>query len=541
MPLIDRIWNTLSRHPWLAMTAMVAMQTALTLNSRALWFSDEVRYANAYENMERAGAWVVLALNGVPYPDKPPLYFWFLSLLDHITPFDPPTIFFLGSALSGLLFIFAVYWLGQVLGFDRDRCLGAALVTLSTLFFAAILHYLRMDLMFAALIVASSAGLARTFVHKGSGAWAILGLGLAGLAVLVKGPLGILFPLVALLAYLGWRGELKRFISLPVLLGLILAAAVSACWVLAALIVSGPEFVRTLFVEQIFERAANTFHHKEGPFYYFAVLPAVWLPWTYFIAGLPVAKLLNRDFWSQLLAERKIASPARTWLWTMLISAFVLLSCLSGKVVIYLLPLFAPLALLTSDTLVEMSKQCLVRCFTAMSAFMLLMAMGIPFANSFTPFETKIAGLLLVAAVLAAIAVGLYIVRRNAKSALLVMALGVTLWIQPAALLTAPSLDPIMSPKTTGELMGKYIDKGYVAAAYDTYSGIYTWYAGHDIIEIPKHFQELNKLCKENKRVIIAMKKKHLKKWTERPDTLNIIHEQWITDQPYILLLQAVP
>ncbi len=541
MPLIDRLWNMLSRHPWLAMTAMVAMQTAFTLNSRALWFSDEVRYANAYENMERAGAWVVLALNGVPYPDKPPLYFWFLSLLDHITPLDPPTIFFLGSALSGLLFIFAVYWLGQVLGFDRDRCLGAALVTLSTLFFAAILHYLRMDLMFAALIVASSAGLARTFMRNGSGAWGVLGLGLAGLAVLVKGPLGILFPLIALAAYLGWRGELKRFISLPVLLGLLLAAAVAACWVLAALVMSGPEFVRTLFMEQIFERATNTFHHKEGPFYYFAVLPAVWLPWTYFVAGLPVAKLLTREFWSKLLAGRKTTDPARTWLWTMLISAFVLLSCLSGKVVIYLLPLFAPLALLTSDALAKMNEHSLGRCFQTMAAFLLLMAAAIPFAGSFAPFKSEIAGLPLVATMLAALAVGLYLVRRNAKGALLVMALGVTLWIQPAALITAPSLDPIMSPKAQGELMGQYIDKGYVAAAYDTYSGIYTWYAGHDIIEIPKHFQELNKLCEENKRVIIAMKKKHLEKWAERPDTLSIIHEQWITDQPYILLIQAVP
>ncbi|MBU1611595.1 MAG: glycosyltransferase family 39 protein, partial [Proteobacteria bacterium] len=313
--MIDRIYNALSRHPWLTMAGAVFLQTAFSLNSRALWFSDEVRYANAYENMERAGAWVVLALNGMPYPDKPPVYFWFLSLLDNLTPFDPPAVFFVGAALSGLGFLYATYWLGRVLGLSRDRCLGAALITLSTLFFAAVLHYSRMDLMFAALIVATSACLARTFVRDGASGWAVLGFGLAGLAVLVKGPLGILFPLLALAFYLAWRGKLRRMTSAPVLLGLAVAALVAACWVLAAWIVEGPDFVRTVFVEQIFQRAANTFHHKEGFSYYFAVLPAVWLPWTLFLFGLPLTLLFTRTFWSGLLRGRKTADPARTWLW----------------------------------------------------------------------------------------------------------------------------------------------------------------------------------------------------------------------------------
>lgn len=541
MTVLQRIWSRMQRHPLLALLAIVAAQTQFALSSRALWFSDEVRYANAYENMERMGAWVVLALNGQSYPDKPPLYFWLLSLLDKITALDPPAVFFLGSALTGLGFLYATYFLGRSLRMDTSRCLAGSLIVSTAIFFAAIMHYSRMDLMFAALIVASMGCLARSFVHGESGKWTVLGLALTGVAVLVKGPLGVLFPLIALIAYLAWRGEMRRFVTLPVLLGFLAASAVAACWVGAAYLVEGPDFVRTVFVEQIFKRAANTFHHKEGIFYYFAVLPAVWLPWTFFAAGLPLKNVGKMQFWKELVENRKTANAVRTWLWVMLLSAFALLSGLSGKVVIYLLPLFAPLALLTADMLPRMGETARARSWTGVAAFLALFSIALPFANSFTQWPADMAGLPLLAVILMTTACGVYMMRRTFREALLVLTLGITIWIIPATLITAPSLDSVMSPKASAELMGKYMRKGYVAAAYDTYSGIYTYYAGTDLIEIPKHFMELDKLCAENSKVIIAMKKKHLKKWTDRPAELKLVHEQWITDQPYILLEWTAP
>ena len=130
--MISRIWNALERHPWLTMIVGVFAQTWFTLNNRALWFSDEVRYANAYQNLIQNGKWMVLSLNGQPYPDKPPVYFWFLWLLDTLTPADMPTVFFLGAALSGLMFLMSSYVLARVLGLGKSVSLGGVLVLLST-------------------------------------------------------------------------------------------------------------------------------------------------------------------------------------------------------------------------------------------------------------------------------------------------------------------------------------------------------------------------------------------------------------------------
>lgn len=543
----ERIWDRLSAHPWLAMSAAVFMQTAFLLNERALWFSDEVRYANAYENMHRAGTWVVLSLNGMPYPDKPPVYFWFLALLDKVTPLDPPAVFYLGAALSGLLLLFATYALARSVRLSRDTALAAALVCSTCLFVAGILHYSRMDLLFAALIIFAEASLFKGYAdpetrHARGWAWVMGGFALTGLAVLVKGPLGILFPLLGLLAYLAWRGRLRRFLAWRTLAGFGCFVLVASAWIGAAYVVEGGDFVRTVFMEQILQRATNTFHHKEGPLYYFAVLPATWLPWTLVLAAAPVALLRQRSFWYETWAQRQDNSDrvlGRTWLWVHAISGFVLLSCLSGKVVIYVLPLFAPMAILTAHSLLEWDARRRARLGTAFAAFFLLLGAAALLGNALVPFPVHITGLPLTGGVLLATGAALFLMRRrNARTLLLCLLLGVSLWIQTAARVTVPSLDVVMSPRQTGELMGRYIDQGFKPVAYDVYSGIFTWYAGKNILEIPKNFDRVQAVLDENPDVVLVMKKKHWQEWDTRPSSLRIVHEQFIADQPYLLLIQ---
>jgi 4-amino-4-deoxy-L-arabinose transferase-like glycosyltransferase len=43
---------------------------------RGLWEPDEARYAYVAREMRQGGHWFVPHINGVPYPDKPPLMFW---------------------------------------------------------------------------------------------------------------------------------------------------------------------------------------------------------------------------------------------------------------------------------------------------------------------------------------------------------------------------------------------------------------------------------------------------------------------------------
>ena len=218
---MQRLWDILRRWPFAALALLTALQTAATFGSRALWFSDEVRYADAYAGLLR-GKWLVLNLNGVAYPDKPPLYFWLLRALDAVTGMADPAVFFLGAAVSGLLVLWAVLAWAKALRLPSDAGLMAGLALLATMFFAGLLHYSRMDLLFAALITASQAAFCVAFRpgdETRRGRFAALALLLAALATLTKGPLGLLFPLLTTLLFLAWRGRAREFFRKEMLPG----------------------------------------------------------------------------------------------------------------------------------------------------------------------------------------------------------------------------------------------------------------------------------------------------------------------------------
>ncbi|MGE4553927.1 MAG: ArnT family glycosyltransferase, partial [Desulfovibrionaceae bacterium] len=340
---LARTYDGLARLPMTVLAVLVALQTAFLLHSRSLWYSDEVRYADAYRGVVQAGRWLVLQLNGQPYPDKPPVYFWFIALMDKLVPAGGDAHFFVAAAVSGLLFVWAGYALARGCGLGRGTGLGAGLVLLSTLFVVAVLHYSRMDLLFAACIVTSWACLARDARSPEPTRWPTAALALAGLATLIKGPLGLVFPILAAAIFWLWRGQPRRLATRAMGLGWLACLALLLAWLIGAWAREGGEFLRVVFVQQIFERATNTFHHKEGPWYYFLALPAAFLPWTAALGGLPWRRFARLGGVASR-TRRDPAAAGRAFLWIAWVSAFGLLSLLSGKVFIYVLPLLAPLA-----------------------------------------------------------------------------------------------------------------------------------------------------------------------------------------------------
>jgi len=222
----------------------------------------------------------------------------------------------------------------------------------------------------------------------------------------------------------------------------------------------------------------------------------------------------------------------------MFLTGFALLSGLSIKIVIYLLPLFAPLAVLTAGRLLSLDGRRLARVCKSMAGLLVILALVIPWGNAFTRWPSEITGLTPLAATLAMTAAGLYLTRMLAPGAvLLTLALGMTLIINVMGLAVAPSLDPVMSPRAQAEAMGEYARDGYYPAAYKIYSGTYTYYAGTNVFETQK-IPELAEILAARDKVVLGMQKKYLERFMDVPHNLKIAHEQWIVDRPYVLLIQ---
>jgi 4-amino-4-deoxy-L-arabinose transferase-like glycosyltransferase len=539
--LFSKLWTPAAAWPLLALAAVLAAQTLYALDVRALWYSDEVRYANVLEHVIHAKKWLVMYLNGQPYSDKPPVYFWFLSAFKPFFPGLGPPLFMLGSAVSALLMLAATsLFTRRVLGADRHTALAAGLTLLTCFYFIGVSHYTRMDLLFAAIITLSHVFFFAAWNRDRAPLLTAAAFGLAGLAVLTKGPLGFAFPAVTGVIYLAWTGRITRLFRRDILFGLILFAALVGGWLAAAWFAGEHEFVERIFYKEVYKRALDAPHHRQGPWYYFATLPLAWLPWTLVILALPLTRLFRGAFWSGIWRSRGETGRGSAYVWIMLVSGFVLLTLVSIKIIIYLLPLYPALAALTARRVLDLDEAGTKRLFYAVGGLMLVVAAVLPFGNLLHQWPIEIEGLVLSAAVsaLSGLAIILRGRREGPRGALIVTAVAVTIWLAPLNLIVAPSLDPVMSPKAQGEVMGEYARQGYAPMAYKIYSGTYTYYADATIMESQDREFIETQIRKEPK-VVIGMQKRYWDEWKDRPDSLEIVHEQWIVERPYVLAVKG--
>jgi 4-amino-4-deoxy-L-arabinose transferase-like glycosyltransferase len=303
------------------------------LGSYGLWEPDEARYAEIAREMLATRDFLVPHLNYVPYLEKPPLLYW-LTALAFAVGGKSELSARLVPAVSALAGVFAT-WFFTARVFDHRRATTAAAILATAPLYAVMAQVLTTDMLLSSLVTVSLFAFFLSWQERRR--WRLsLFYSAMGLGTLAKGPVAIVIPLLAAAIFLAWRKELAgaaaRFRILP---GLTLTLAIAAPWfVMATLRV--PDFAGVYFLDEHIRRFFEpTFSHPE-PFYFFVpVLIIRFLPWS-ILAPLAApgatANRAARDFC--LIAAGVI---------------FVLFSAASGKLIPYILPAFAPLAVVVAD------------------------------------------------------------------------------------------------------------------------------------------------------------------------------------------------
>jgi len=201
----------LLRHQiWIA--ALAALVFFFNLGATGLWDEDEPWYATCAREMAERGDWVVPTFNGALFPEKPPLMFWLMIIgykLFGMTEFAArfwSAVFGVGTALT-------TYHLGRRL-FSAEVGFWAGLIMSSTVMFTVSARAATVD---SALTFITTVALA-VFATSGSytasnshttrppqqtfvpGPWLSFAAIYAaiGLAVLAKGPVGLLLPVATM-------------------------------------------------------------------------------------------------------------------------------------------------------------------------------------------------------------------------------------------------------------------------------------------------------------------------------------------------------
>ncbi|GAB2488905.1 ArnT family glycosyltransferase [Arenimonas alkanexedens] len=321
------------------------------------WPADEPRFVLVAKQMIESGNFLFPHRGSELYPDKPPLYFWLLSLA-YAAIGSWRWSFLLPSLLAGLGTLALVRDLAARLWSPRAG-LWAATAVLVCFQFVYQAKRAQIDPSLVFFTTLSLYGILRHLLLGPSWRWLWLGGFAAGLGVISKGvgflPLLVLLPF-ALMARQGWRGLAPLGTGNGWRWALLLPAFLApvALWlgpVLAVAMTSGdPEheaYLRNILLKQTAERYMDPWHHTE-PFWYFGqVVLLFWLP---FSLAYPWLLAPWREAWRQ--------RDARVWLplaWTLLVLLFF--SASAGKRDMYILPALPGLALAAAPFLDAISRR----------------------------------------------------------------------------------------------------------------------------------------------------------------------------------------
>lgn len=314
-----------------------------------LWNPDETREGGIVWAMVQDHNLVAPHLNGRAFLEKPPLYYWSsLALVGLSGRLDAGTAR-LPAVIYGLLGAALTMLIGMKLFGTRTGLIAGAILALTPKYYITS-HFALTDLPLTFFVYLAYYGFigqepARTDSPLSrSGLRALFVLAAAG-AFLSKGLVGPVLIGAGLFFYLLAGRRFREMLILAGFGGAGLAPA-AGLWLYALWRQGGTEFLRVFLIENHFGRftqAALGHQHWFG--YYLYIFPAVFLPWT-----IP---LIPAGFWAYQ-KRRSEEAPAVRLLASWFLAGFVLLSLSSSKREIYLLPLFAPAAVLIARWLDEL-------------------------------------------------------------------------------------------------------------------------------------------------------------------------------------------
>ncbi|HEY0599787.1 glycosyltransferase family 39 protein [Brevundimonas sp.] len=308
---------------------------------------DESRYAQATSQMLESGDYVDIRFQDDPRWKKPVGIYWMQAAAvaatssveaRDIQPYRIPS--FLGAMLAAA----ACAWAGAAMFGQRAGFLAGAILG-ATFLLSTEAGIAKTDAMLCAAVTMAMAGLARIYLATRAGEAPrrphklLFWLGL-GLSILIKGPIGLIVVVPAILLLSLWDRDVKWLGRLGWGWGLPLTALIVGPWAIAITIATDGGFWREAIMGDLAPKISGG-HESHGA------------PPGYFLLGLivmffPAVLLLPAALST---AWHRRAEPAVRFLVCWLVPAWLIFELTPTKLVHYSLPTYGALALLAAAAL----------------------------------------------------------------------------------------------------------------------------------------------------------------------------------------------
>ena len=230
---------------------------------------DEGRNAEVAREMAETGAWVVPSFNGIPYLDKPALYFRAVALSFTIFGRNEFTAR-LPSALSAALLAVLMWAFCRRAYGERAGALTVLVLATTPLvvgFARLVIFDMPLALFTTMAIVAGYRAEERDSAVT-CRRWLLVGAASSAVATLIKGPVGFLVPAAVLTVFSLVERRPRAILRMLAPRNLALFLAIVLPWFLA-LVHAHPEFLRYGLVEESARRFLTPSFRRTEPVYYF--------------------------------------------------------------------------------------------------------------------------------------------------------------------------------------------------------------------------------------------------------------------------------
>ena len=327
------------RRPVLTLVLLSCLTFFLGLGRQAITDSDEGFYAEAAREMVESGDWLTPHFNYADRWQKPVLYYWLTAATSAIAGVSEGAARF-WSALSGLGLVLLTWSAARRITADeRTAWLAGAIVATCYGYFAMA----RMALPDLPLAFCITLCIWSVLQQR----WPVAGLA-AGLGFLMKGPVALVVPALAIVP-IWWReGRLRTrpFTVRDLGIAALIFAVVGLPWYVAMTLTHGTAYLQGFFVGDNLDRfATDRFNEPRAFWFYLPIVIGGMLPWSMYMVVLPWRSLTG------VLRRRRTPTDGewRLLLWTLVPLVFFTLSI--GKQPRYILPVLPPLAILLATAI----------------------------------------------------------------------------------------------------------------------------------------------------------------------------------------------
>ncbi|ELS03423.1 PMT family glycosyltransferase, 4-amino-4-deoxy-L-arabinose transferase [Xenococcus sp. PCC 7305] len=359
------MWRSLEKYPqiygivalvWLLIVGFIAF--LWHLGATGLVDETEPLFAEAARQMTVTGNWITPYFNEVTRFDKPPLIYWLMGIGYQIMGVNEWAVR-LPSAISAIsLMVLGFYTLRRLGNINQSSTrsqsllfavIGTSLMALNlqTILWARtgvsdmLLSGCMGNALFCFFIGYSNLGNGETRDRKKFGLPSLWYLGfyiLIALAVLAKGPVGIVLPGLIIFCFLLYVGQFKAVArEMNLILGAIIFLVISVPWYILVFLENGQVYLDAFFGKHNFRRFTDVVNGHDAPWYFYIfIVLGLFAPWSVYLP-LAIHRLAwwRRSWWQRQPRHNHLGIFAFFWF----VCIFLFFSISVTKLPSYVLPL----------------------------------------------------------------------------------------------------------------------------------------------------------------------------------------------------------